>query len=830
MPEENMNQENTLSNAEMQRMRNVAHNTNNVRLAADVASKIDHPYAKAAGTAVKVADKLTDGKASEKLGKALDTYMKTQGLKGKMMQSALNKMSESGTSSRIAAAANKKNGAPLGSKKGLSNGNNASDSLFNMGETGDQADGGSVSFSFSSKIIKYGVIFGVAALFLLIPICLFTSASNIYIKAIGLGSADAVSFEDAESKINKKQEDTEDLEEGVTEDDLSFDIFIEDTVSFKTKKLENSNLIKIASTKYLRRKYTEADLLNLEDFYPAVTDLSKNYDENMVYDFFFKMYNLYTTYKDTYNVHLDLPLLMSTLMLQSEDMYVIFSSNLGKADRAKTARKKPIKEFDYYYDWAAAKYKITKDNSEHDMELIAQNMVSKQVKEICKDSSGKVIKEAILKDNQIGTQSLFCEEGQTYETEDLGFVIDNKKYKEFLKQFLEKKYFIVGGGFYEGTSLVQTSNSQNTTTTFIKYNLTEDQLKQIASQAYHEQGTPKGAAAEASLMANLFEIKGSKYGEGADGLYNYVRNSGWFANSKNFMDSYDASDEIVEAVRSVLVYGKRTLPGYIDEHDCFSDISSVTVDGKAITKNDRSLYTSHETVIKNVYGSTYKFYSFPDTHSDPFGYISESIREEKGECYYDFDTGEPRNCSSSISGTELSSSFVSLAVNQLNDSSRYGGEKYWSYMGWGARVPWCASFVTWVIDHTSYNNQNLKDIIDKSKIEEPSAVYSHMNFYYNNSNPNINFYYNDNCSKYAGKNGINSTYIPKEGDMIFFDWQQNWSGSMPTFWEDEPDHMGIVQSVQEGYIITIEGNSSDAVNEKKYALNSCSVVGFGSWY
>ena len=40
------------------------------------------------------------------------------------------------------------------------------------------------------------------------------------------------------------------------------------------------------------RKYNEADLAELEDFYPPIADYSKKYDKNMVYDFFFKMYNL----------------------------------------------------------------------------------------------------------------------------------------------------------------------------------------------------------------------------------------------------------------------------------------------------------------------------------------------------------------------------------------------------------------------------------------------------------------------------------------------------------------------------------------------------------
>lgn len=52
--------------------------------------------------------------------------------------------------------------------------------------------------------------------------------------------------------------------------------------------------------------------------------------------------------------------------------------------------------------------------------------------------------------------------------------------------------------------------------------MSDQQLKQITALALHEQGTTKGAAAEASLMANRFEMYGSKYGTGSAGLVNYV--------------------------------------------------------------------------------------------------------------------------------------------------------------------------------------------------------------------------------------------------------------------------------------------------------------------
>lgn len=193
------------------------------------------------------------------------------------------------------------------------------------------------------------------------------------------------------------------------------------------------------------------------------------------------------------------------------------------------------------------------------------------------------------------------------------------------------------------SSEVQAMMVQNTSTSnqvtgsgnFTKYQLSEHQLTQITAIALHEQGTAKGAAAEASLMANRFELYGSKYGTGGDGLVNYIRTCKWFANAENHMnDSKIVTPQAYSAVKSVLVDGKRTLPKYIDEHDYLGDLTSVTTNGTSIGVKDRESYKQHNTVIKNKYGATYKFYSFPDSKSDPFGYTSEKKRQQYGdECY-----------------------------------------------------------------------------------------------------------------------------------------------------------------------------------------------------
>ena len=791
MSEEYLNQNNDqkmLSDAEVQKRRNVANNANNIRAAAEFASKTNNPYAKAIGTAVKAADKISGGKASENLGNALNTANKfTPG--GRIAQAALNKMSENGTSNRIANAVNKKNSSNLSNKLNSqkNNLNNKNDGLNNSSSTNDDQETGEgfANFKVPKKVINIALVSSIVGLGAIVFVCLLVAGPQTYLNSITLGNADesSISSKEIDKKISRTTD--EELNEQITDDRLENKTGYNYNVTIKRNTYAAPYILNNWTEK--KRKYNEADLSELKDFYGS----GLSYNNKTAYKFYYKLHDIYVRYSSLYDVELDLPLLMSTLMLESKDMSVIFKSNTSddNYDYTTITSKSNNHQLDYQYDWASKKYIISSESSAHDIEILAQNMVSI-------DSSGK-------------------------------YVIDEEKYREFLKEFLEKKYFIEGGGLYEGHA--DTSFNKSicpTETPFTKYSLTEDQLSQIASLAYHEQGTVKGAAAEASLMANLFELKGSSYGTGSDGLYNYVRNSGWFANSEKFMDSKDASNEIVEAVREVLINGKRILPAYIDEHDYIGDITSVNTNDKEMPINDKSSYVKYETKIKNKYGAQYTFYSFPDTNSDPFGYSSEEIKKEKGEFYYDFNTGEPQNCSSS-SGTDLSSAFVSLALEQLNGPDQKTGDKYQKALGIGESA-WCAAFVSWNIENTTYNGKNLNEIIKK---KTPSVI-EFMKYFHDSDDPNIKFYYNDSCSTYRGMNGADTTYIPKEGDLIFFDNNSRWNGKFPVNSSNLPSrHVGIVQYAKEGKVVTIEGNAgSGIVKENSFQLSNCYIIGFGSWY
>lgn len=154
-----------------------------------------------------------------------------------------------------------------------------------------------------------------------------------------------------------------------------------------------------------------------------------------------------------------------------------------------------------------------------------------------------------------------------------------------------------------------------------KYNLTSAQVTKLARLCVQEQGAG-GAAAEASQMANNYEINGnkSKYPT----LYDYVRNSGWYYKAAYYMDHGSASQATIDKVRDVLVNGNRVLPLYVDEHDCISDIAWIKNNGKEVNKNNKSNYIPNVTVIHNKMGSTYTFFCFPAPGCDPFGYTKKT--------------------------------------------------------------------------------------------------------------------------------------------------------------------------------------------------------------
>lgn len=66
-------------------------------------------------------------------------------------------------------------------------------------------------------------------------------------------------------------------------------------------------------------------------------------------------------------------------------------------------------------------------------------------------------------------------------------------------------------------------------------------------------------------------------------------------------------------------------------------------------------------------------------------------------------------------------------------------------------------------------------------------------------------------------------YTPSPGDLIFYSWKDDSKGDNTR----PPDHVGIVEKVENGYITVIEGNYNDMVQRRRIALNGRYIRGFG---
>ena len=242
---------------------------------------------------------------------------------------------------------------------------------------------------------------------------------------------------------------------------------------------------------------------------------------------------------------------------------------------------------------------------------------------------------------------------------------------------------VANATFADGTTIDSTGGTGGVNISFPTYNLNENQLKGVANILQHEQSGIRGRYAEASLMANLLDAKDESRAN-ASALEDYLTKppgKNWFAYGR---DRYNAGkagnvkieDTALKAAIDIFNNGKRTMPRYINEHDCFSDIVSTN---PAIDKKDRSAYVPNVTKVLNKYAAKsanpvpWTFYSFPDDKADPFGYTSEELRSKWGEAHYDID--ENGNLSVPSGFTEGASGATGFAND---NSSANGGTDFWS--------------------------------------------------------------------------------------------------------------------------------------------------------
>ena len=89
--------------------------------------------------------------------------------------------------------------------------------------------------------------------------------------------------------------------------------------------------------------------------------------------------------------------------------------------------------------------------------------------------------------------------------------------------------------------------------------------------------------------------------------------------------------------------------------------------------------------------------------------------------------------------------------------------------------------------------------------------------------PECSCYYQVEAFKKLGEWCEDDAYKPKQGDIIYYDWQDNGDGDNV----GAPDHVGIVESCKDGYITIIEGNKNDSVERRTIKVDGRYIRGYG---
>lgn len=127
-------------------------------------------------------------------------------------------------------------------------------------------------------------------------------------------------------------------------------------------------------------------------------------------------------------------------------------------------------------------------------------------------------------------------------------------------------------------------------------------------------------------------------------------------------------------------------------------------------------------------------------------------------------------------------------------ANRYFSEwyigNYESNPGWNQYTPWCACFLSWAADQK------------KASIDGDPPRFAKVD---------------DGMKLFRDDQWRDSSATPIPGDYVFFDWDG----------DRDPDHVGAVLCVKDGFLYTIEGNSGGKVAVQRYDLNDKRIMGYG---
>lgn len=152
--------------------------------------------------------------------------------------------------------------------------------------------------------------------------------------------------------------------------------------------------------------------------------------------------------------------------------------------------------------------------------------------------------------------------------------------------------------------------------------------------------------------------------------------------------------------------------------------------------------------------------------------------------------------------------FLQTLAGQLDSRGEIKGKSDYRYFsewyirsykdnpGWNQYTPWCACFLSWAADQ---KKASINGALPRfAKVDEGMEKFKDGSY-----------------GQWHEPNDEKNKPIP--GDYVFFDWDR----------DSDPDHVGAVLCVKDGFLYTIEGNSGGRVAVQRYDLNDKRIVGYG---
>ena len=718
-------------------------------------------------------NKMVSNNVRNGIAKTMDNNKSSDGL-GNRIQNAAGKKLLSKVNPALGAISDKVSGSKEDQQQDNSQLNN-NDGNNNQNES-NEVSGATEAKAVVSKAAKLFMIFGGSGFFVLIFLCVVVVSAIAYHKIGGLKLADNTSATDSGVQQNIQKNASkmgdDDFDAGLN-DSAYLDIYDDSNTE------GNVNVVLVSSS-------TDITFENLSDMfggnYECNPDSGICIDDAEVY-FFLKMYDLYYVYLTKYNVKLDLPLLMATIVYKSSDIPVTLTQNIGGYDRQQVID----------CDWGANDCKtgldwdfeinslnniftnndsvIFSNDGAFDLQLLARNMVTRTVEEKCKKEDGSYSSSKKVVNSE---PDLECGEGEELVYENASYVLDYDKYDEFLVEYIDKKYYSTYFApfpnylFYFGK--LPTTDKEPSI------------IKKLKDKKKSKKNPTNDADVDSSVIEKLISIGLKQEGKGPTEyrtwFHGYDKEEDWCAIFVSWLfDQVGGLDKYI-----IKTNGAGTIPrcsskeGSSDGYDCskeadlgvwyeseYTDSSTVPKPGDIIVfvNNNEGRYSDNDKFYSDHVGFVYKVddervYTIEgNTGSLDYNesYVSKNDYDRKSghingyfRPYYPTDTNNSKKITSNLGSdpNALGVAMVEVAQEEYEKFNR-GETTAWTYQssgGLGSSDPWCAAFVSYVADHTYIDeNKKVSDIVGQRIIKGAGVYLRHFE-----DTPGLNFIFNDSCS------------------------------------------------------------------------------------